>query len=189
MKTNIKIPANSTRTRVLSAFMAFLIFTLTFQQAFVGWDAGIRVKAAAANGEIHSTNTDKSSIYKTNIQANAITADGGTSPYTYSGKYTNNNKVTVFDYVSDYELAHSYNDCWQYEDNYDDAFTTFNGAISKSVVQYDLSQNLTIRYKSSIRNVSVNIKNAINAERTLVLVELAGIFMLVFINIPLLYKG
>ena len=63
MKTNIKIPANSTRTRVLSAFMAFLIFTLTFQQAFVGWDAGIRVKAAAANGEIHSTNTDKSSIY------------------------------------------------------------------------------------------------------------------------------
>lgn len=141
MKTNIKIPANSTRTRVLSAFMAFLIFALTFQQAFVGWDAGIRVKAAAANGEIHSTNTDKSSIYlfngenpTYNIQDNADTAAGGTSPYTYSGKYTNNNKVTVFDYVSDYELAHSYNDCWQYEDNYDDAFTTLNRAISDSSV-------------------------------------------------------
>ena len=137
MKTNIKIPANSTRTRVLSMFMAFLIFVLTFQQAFVGWDAGIRVKAAAANGEIHSTNTDKSSIYlfngenpTYNIQDNADIAAGGTSPYTYSGKYTNNNKVTVFDYVSDYELAHSYNDCYQYENDYVDTFKAFNRAVS-----------------------------------------------------------
>lgn len=160
MKTNIKIPANSTRTRVLSAFMAFLIFTLTFQQAFVGWDAGIRVKAAAANGEIHSTNTDKSSIYlfngenpTYNIQDNADTAAGGTSPYTYSGKYTNNNKVTVFDYVSDYELEarHGYNNCYQYEDGYVDTFKAFNRAIS------DYSVDVTYEDRTSPSSDNVTI--------------------------------
>ena len=130
MKLNINIPATPKRTRILAAFMAFLIFALTFQEAFVGWDAGIRVKAAAANGEIHSTNTDKSSIYKTTIQNNADTAAGGTSPYTYSGKYTNNNKVTVFDYVSDAELTRGYNNCWQFEQDYVDAYKQLNRNIS-----------------------------------------------------------
>ena len=77
MKTNIKIPANSTRTRVLSAFMAFLIFTLTFQQAFVGW-GGIKVKA---------TNGLSDSTIGTLANSNADRADsalitGGNGTYT-----------------------------------------------------------------------------------------------------------
>lgn len=147
MKINVNIPMNSKRTRILASFMAFLIFALTFQQAFVGWDAGIRVKAAAANGEIHSTNTDKSSILKTEIQTRADTAAGGTSPYTYSGKYTNNNKVALFDYVSDYEITNNtYNTCQQDESGYVDAYTTFNGTISGNL-KYPSNKNITFVFK------------------------------------------
>ena len=56
MKINIQIPANSKRTRILAAFMAFLIFALTFQEAFVGWDFGIRASAITGDGTtIYST--------------------------------------------------------------------------------------------------------------------------------------
>ena len=145
MRVNINTTTYSTKERILAFFMAFLIFTMTCPELFEGWGIGLIVHAAAANGEIHSTNTDKTSIYlfngenpTYNIQDNADTAAGGTSPYTYSGKYTNNNKVTVFDYVSDYELEarHGYNNCYQYEDGYVDTFKAFNRAVSSD---YDIS--------------------------------------------------
>ena len=137
MKMNIHIPASSRRTKILSAFMAFLIFALTFQQAFVGWEAGLRVKAAG-DGNIHSSTTDKTST----TMSNGTTSDG----YTYTGNYTNNNKVTLFDYVSDYELAHSYNTCNQKEEGYCDSYTTLNSSISGNL-KYPSNKNITFIFK------------------------------------------
>ena len=140
MKTNIKIPAHSAKMRVLSTFMAFLIFALTFQEAFVGWNLGKNVKAA----DIHSVTGDKvSTVISTDTSADKI------GDYWYTGKYTNNNKVTLFDYVSDYELAYRYNNCYQKEGGYLDAYTSFNTQISNTgTLKSATSKNITITYKS-----------------------------------------
>ena len=104
MKTYINHPVHSTKMRVLSAFMAFLVLMLTFQEALVGWDFGASVKATG-DGNIHSTTTDKTSNQKT--------VGSSFNGFTYTGKYTNNNKVTVFDYVTDFDesvlCCNSYN--------------------------------------------------------------------------------
>ena len=147
MKINVNIPMNSKRTRILSAFMAFLIFALTFQQAFVGWDIGLRVRAEAGDGNIRATSTNKTSSMKSNIQTRANTAAGGTSPYTYSGQYTDKNKITLFDYVSDYELFDGYNNCLAFEEGYVDSYTEFNSAISGMNIDSSSSNNVTFVYK------------------------------------------
>ena len=159
MRVNINTTTYSTKERILAFFMAFLIFTMTCPEIFEGWGLGLIVHAAAANGEIHSTNTDKTSLYTATIQQNANKVDGvGTpkkSPYTYSGKYTNNNKVTVFDYVSDYELevGHGYNNCYQYEDGYVDTFKAFNRAVSSD---YDISNpTASDLFKIRVKNNSL----------------------------------
>lgn len=136
MKININIPTNSKKTRILSAFMAFLIFALTFQEAFIGWDWGVRVSAETPSGEIHSSTSYKVSKYTADM--NERRTGGSTytehtgSNYVYTGKYTNDNKVALFDYVSDYELRSggSYNTCQQDESGYVDVYTNFNNAIS-----------------------------------------------------------
>ena len=117
--------------------MAFLIFALSFQQLYVGW--GLRAHAA----DIHATNTDKTS----STMANGTEIGG----YTYSGKYTVNNKVTLFDYVSDYEIStNTYNNCLQNESRYVDAFVRFNNTISSELFDSTINDCFRLRLKMTV---------------------------------------
>ena len=93
MKLNINIPATPKRTKILAAFMAFLIFALTFQEAFVGWNFGMRVSALTpGNGDMHSTSANKTSKYTDRMNENRTGTNnhGSTgSTFTYTGKYVN----------------------------------------------------------------------------------------------------
>ena len=155
MKTYINHPVHSTRMRVLSAFLAFLIFTLTFQEALVGWDFGARV-SAAGDGNIHSATTEKTSIYTSDMNTRKEVT--GNSAYTYTGKYTNDNITTLFDYLSDYELrtGGTYNVCQQNEDNYVDVYKTLNKAISDNYVSSDKIQ-IIFKPADSYKNENVHI--------------------------------
>lgn len=88
MKLNINIPATPKRTRILAAFMAFLIFALTFQEAFVGW--GVRVKAdsvtvtAQANQMIINEVTDFSAVNPGLAALTAKAAEDDVFKYTVS---------------------------------------------------------------------------------------------------------
>lgn len=155
MKETIFRYARSIRVRIISAFLAFLIFALTFQQAFVGWEFGVRV-SAAGDGNIHSATTEKTSIYTSAM--NTRKALTGNSAYTYTGKYTNDNITTLFDYLSDYELGGgTYNVCQQNEDNYVDVYKNLNRAISDNAITNvtsvtktsPASDNVTIVFSSS----------------------------------------
>ena len=135
MKINIQIPANSKRTRILAAFMAFLIFTLSFQQAFVGWDFGIRVSAANYGTDVYTGVS--SSAFMTSGKAS--TED---SRYVYSGKMKTND-VTLFDYVSDNETMGKAIDLGIGDGGYHDPYGSFNGTISGNLAS-PASENITI---------------------------------------------
>ena len=132
-----------TRLRKLSYLVVLLFLLAIISQNFL----------MAFTADIHSSNTDKSS--------STMSADTTRDGYKYSGKYTNNNKVTMFDYVSDYELQHGYNNCSQFEEGYVDAFTTFNGEISNTgLSNNDSSENITFIYnpcRKGITDVSIHI--------------------------------
>ena len=153
MQIDINTTTYSIKQRILAFFMAFMIFSLTCPELFEGWGVGLIVHATG-NGQIHYTNTDKTSMYKDAMNTNRT---GGSTPSTtphtgstfvYTGNYNNNNKTTLFDYVSDYELSGTYNTCLQTESGNCDVFTSFNDAISKSYASttpvYSYSDNITI---------------------------------------------
>ena len=140
MKTNIKIPANSTRTRILSAFMAFLIFTLTFQQAFV--NMGMRAKAAQYSA-VTSTTTEssitslKDKTGSTSHSGNSVTSNGDAFDYTYTGNLKPAN-ATMFDYIADS------NDIGK------DKFQKLNTYISDECIEVDNpTHQITIKLKRS----------------------------------------
>jgi len=152
MKTNIKIPANSTRTRVLSAFMAFLIFTLTFQQAFV--NMGISVHAEDVDYSISATTT------KSNYMGKAGHTTSVESAYTYTGT-VKPVTVSMYDYLTDGEISAS-NANWNKlnDDNYTwysfyNPFNTFDKAISDenvflaNTVYSPAEDNITIEFVSA----------------------------------------
>ena len=161
MKINVNTGKRTLKMRILSAFMAFLIFTMTCPELFEGWGIGLIVHAEEPSGNIHYTNTDNTSLYKDAMNTNrtgntsapnTMLAQGSGQPhtgntFTYTGKYNNNNKTTVFDYVSDYELARTYNDCLQNESGYVDAYKNLNKAISVSNITAGTSDVITIRFK------------------------------------------
>ena len=171
MKINVNTGKRTLKMRILSAFMAFLIFTMTCPELFEGWGIGLIVHAEEPSGNIHYTNTDNTSLYKDAMNTNrtgntsapnTMLAQGSGQPhtgntFTYTGKYNNNNKTTVFDYVSDYELRSggSYNICLQNESGYVDAYTMLNQAISDSTPNNNSSSNITFIYKPTRKNVTV----------------------------------
>ena len=144
MKIHINNPVHSTRMRVLSAFLAFLIFTLTFQEAFVGW-GGIRVKADSdpSVGPDIYINTEKTSI---DALKSGQTANGG--KFTYTGNIKAQ-AISLYDYLSDEEIENS--GSWNTGitkskvSGYTDPYTVFNTAISISGGQLTASNtNITI---------------------------------------------
>ena len=111
MKLNINIPATPKRTRILAAFMAFLIFALTFQEAFVGWDFGTKVKAYPTAGD--GIVTSKPSYSKYMGQNNYTTSHDstGNSNGSYTGKILPVT-VSMYDYLTDAEIDSNYNTTW-----------------------------------------------------------------------------
>ena len=136
MKININIPATPKRTRILAAFMAFLIFALTFQEAFVGWDFGIRVSAANYGTDVYTGVS--SSAFMT-----AGTASTEDSRYVYSGKMKTND-VTLFDYVSNNEVEGATINLGVGSGGYHDPYGYFNEAISKGSVVSSYDDNITV---------------------------------------------
>ena len=120
MKINIQLPANSTRTRILAAFMAFLILALTFEQAFVGWDFGTKVQAANYGTDVYTGVS--SSTFMT-----SGTASTDDSRYVYSGKMKTND-------VTDLGIG---------DGGYHDPYGSFNGTISGNLAS-PASENITI---------------------------------------------
>lgn len=126
--------------------MRIISFVLAFVMVFVGLPYVGNLTVKATSRAIRFTVTDTTSDFKDKMNANR-TAIGGN--YTYTGKYTQNNRTTLFDYVSDYELSHSYNDCKQDESGYVDVYTAFNNAISQSKTSATplyATDNITINY-------------------------------------------
>ena len=121
MKINIQLPASSTRTRILAAFMAFLILALTFEQAFVGWEVGTRVKAypEAGNGIV----TSKPSYSKYMGQNHYTTShdSAGNDNGAYTGKILPVT-VSMYDYLTDAEIDSNHNTTWN---NINDSRYTF----------------------------------------------------------------
>ena len=150
MKINVNIPMNSKRTRVLASFMAFLIFALTFQQAFVGWDIGLRVKAESnpLTGPNIYINTEKTSI---NALKSGHTANGG--KFTYTGNIKAQ-AVSMYDYLSDEEIKNS--GSWNTGitkskvTGYSDPYTVFNQATSNDgTLISSANNNITIVLQNS----------------------------------------
>ena len=145
MKLNINIPATPKRTKILAAFMAFLIFALTFQEAFVGWNFGIKARAESdpSVGPDIYINTEKTSI---NALKSGQTANGG--KFTYTGNIKAQT-VSVYDYLSDEEIKDS--GSWNTGitksevGGYTDPYTIFNTTISESGGPlYASNNNITI---------------------------------------------
>ena len=161
MKINIQIPANSKRTRILAGFMAFLIFALTFQEAFVGWNFGITVKATTptpGDGLITATSTASKymgqSGYTTSVE----------SAYTYTGK-VKPVTVNMYDYLTNAEVTGTWNSLndssYTWHADYQ-PYGTFNSAVSNDTLSPEIvlspaEDNITIKYESTWFSSSENV--------------------------------
>ena len=129
--------------------MRIISFVLAFVMVFVGLPyvgGNMEVKAEETGPNIYS-DTKYSNIMGTSGH-DVSTTEG--HRYHYTGKITKA-KVTMFDYVSDYEISGNYNQCWQNEQGYVDAYQGFNSWISNSSPSFDnsaTSNSITVTYKS-----------------------------------------
>ena len=145
MRIKINTGKRTPQMRILSAFMAFLIFTMTCPELFEGWGIGLIVHAA----------------YDSHIQTGDTTAymANGTSSaedkFTYAGKMKTGD-VTVFDYVSDKELINQTIDLGIGSGGYHDPYTAFNNAVShtNATVTNNSSSNITFIYKTYRKGVT-----------------------------------
>ena len=160
MKIHINNPVHSTRMRVLSAFLAFLIFTLTFQEALVGWDFGMRAKAANSyglekgDGTISSSATQVSKYMGFDSKTESHNSAG-----VRNGTYTGRIKpvtVNMYDYLTDGEINGTWNVLndadYTWYDRYD-PYTNFNNAISNSG-NISSSYNNNITLTVSVTNIT-----------------------------------
>lgn len=148
MKTNIKIPTNSIKTRILSAFMAFLILVLSAQQAFVNMGIGLIVHA-----EDDTTTPITMTTLQTGISALDKTNSTSNSKFYYTGTIKAV-PVNMYDYLSDEEVEGSWNtDITKSKvSGYNDPYRYFNRTVSASKIvssnqTYAASTNFTINYK------------------------------------------
>ena len=158
MKLNINIPATPKRTRILAAFMAFLIFALTFQEVFVGWDS-MRAKAVQIT-EVTKTGDyqRKYTVASTTHAGHSVVKNSGgeNTDYTLNYRYTGtikSTKVSLYDYLTDNEIAGN-----AISNNYtnygSEPFNTFNTAISNTVKATAESQNQN--------NITITFENTLN---------------------------
>ena len=157
MKIHINNPVHSTRMRVLSAFLAFLIFTLTFQEALVGWDFGVTVKATTptpGDGLITATSTASKYMGQSGCTTSVESA------YTYTGK-VKPVTVNMYDYLTDAEVTgtwNSLNDSNYTWENYYNPYEKFNTKVSEYVSsQQDVVESV------AADNITIIIQNAYNS--------------------------
>ena len=163
MKTNTSF---TPKVRVLSAFMAFLIFALTLPMN--GFEFGVRVNAASGSPKVTMT---KSLSY---FSASELNSNRGSSDtrYSYTGKIKSV-PVNMYDYLSDEEISGS--GSWNtgitksVVDQYNDPYTIFNTNISNTGTLYSsASNNVTIIFKTyrdkfaDIKQVEVNFKHKVS---------------------------
>ncbi len=138
MKISIK-SVYSKKMRVLSAFLAFLIFTLVLTQGFVR--IGKTVVRAADGDDLFVTKYTKESKI---VSKGDSAGDGFT--YTKNIKPT---KVMMYDFLTDGEITGGDPVSTYNGDGFADPFTTFNNAISNqtfsSVTESASNKNVTIR--------------------------------------------
>lgn len=122
----------SIKTRILSAFLAMLIFSLMFASLFE--NLGFNKADAALGSEIKDDT--RNSTY---MVANTVSED---TNYTYSGKMKTN-PVTLFDYVTNNEVEGSDINLGVGSDGYHDPYGYFNEAISEGSVTSSYNENIT----------------------------------------------
>ena len=116
------------KMRIISFVLAFVILVVSLP-IWIG-NTGTKVKAV-------DLTDDGNHIYSdTKTTTIAAMGNGQTSAndsrFVYTGKITKA-QTELFDYVSDYELINnSYNNILHTEGGYDDAYTAFNGTISRT---------------------------------------------------------
>ena len=162
MKINVNTGKRTLKMRILSAFMAFLIFSLTSPELFENLGVGLIVHGAipnltAGSGTIDSSTTQISKYMGQSSGTGAVrdshNADGTTSNGTYTGRIRPVT-VSMYDYLTDGEINGTWNVLndnnytWYYRY---DPYTKFNNAISSDVLDSPItlseaSNNITIEY-------------------------------------------
>ena len=146
MRIKINTGKRTPQMRILSAFMAFLIFSLTCPELFEGWGIGLIVHATPTYHTIQTGNTEGC----------MSGTSGSDSNYTYSGKIKTGD-VTVFDYLTDREIEGASINLGPWgSGGYLDPYTLFNGTISAvpNSISSTASDNVTINYDCHILGVS-----------------------------------
>ena len=161
MKINVNTGKRTLKMRILSAFMAFLIFSLTSPELFENLGVGLIVHGAipnltAGSGTIDSSTTQISKYMGQSSGTGAVrdshNADGTTSNGTYTGRIRPVT-VSMYDYLTDGEINGTWNVLndnnytWYYRY---DPYTKFNNAISQTggttTIKSAQSYNITIKY-------------------------------------------
>ena len=173
MKINVNTGKRTLKMRILSAFMAFLIFSLTSPELFENLGVGLIVHGAipnltAGSGTIDSSTTQISKYMGQSSGTGAVrdshNADGTTSNGTYTGRIRPVT-VSMYDYLTDGEINGTWNVLndnnytWYYRY---DPYTKFNNAISSDVLDSPItlseaSENITIQYQSTWFSSSENV--------------------------------
>jgi len=159
MKNNVKIPANSIGIRILSVFMAFLIFTLSFQQAFIGLGSmTVRAYPTAGNGKIIQVQTY--SQYMGQDGYTVSYSNDGNPNGTYTGKILPQS-VSMYDYLTDYEKNNSKWNKLSNQSNYTywnryEPYKQFDRNISTAINEATSvsDKHITVRFKSEVANLT-----------------------------------
>ena len=116
------------KIRVMSFVIAFVILVVSLP-IWIG-NTGTKVKATYLTGDGNHIYSDTKTTTMTAMGNGQASAND--NRFVYTGKITKA-QTELFDYVSDYELINnSYNNILHTEGGYDDAYTSFNNAISQS---------------------------------------------------------
>ena len=124
-KTVAVLKSTTPAKRFLSVIIALSMIFVSLP--YLGMD--YIPKASALTGDGNVINSDTKNTFINAMSDNHVSSSD--SRFTYTGKITKA-KTTLFDYVSDYELMNSYNNVVHKEGGFDDAYTSFNNAISQS---------------------------------------------------------
>ena len=130
MKINVNTGKRTLKMRILSAFMAFLIFSLTFCEIIGSF--GLIANAITEGQAISST-----TITSTIEGITGLTDDTGRTDDTYTYRYNGKmvtSTVKLFDYLSDSEIpTGSPSQTW--DGGYSNPYDRFNMAVSDTILQ------------------------------------------------------
>ena len=163
MKETIFRYARSIRVRIISAFMAFLIFTLGYAGYFdfEGFEHGMTANALGITSVTKTGNyINKDFVSSTSHDGHSVSAasvSDQNSSHEFKYRYTGavkTSKVSLYDYKTDTEIGATPTISNKYTDWGSEPFKQFNDAISNSVNNTLVSQNKN--------NITIYFKNTLN---------------------------